>query len=275
MPLESQARVIVSPKEAYDNYASRYDTLLDENWINAYLRRQTLRALETTFPPGFRVLELGCGTGDEALALAARGCFVVALDPAPAMVKQARRKAKEQSSGGRVEFVVGAAREVGDLVQERGAGPFDGAFSNFSLSYESDLSPVGKALASLIKPEGRLVFSVMNRLCGLEWILALGSGRPALAGRRLSSSTLHKVGKVHTPIYPRLIKEVLDGLGPQFRLERVRALPVLLPPHYANRAIRRFPPLFSILEALDRQISVLPVMRLLGDHHLLWLRRLA
>ena len=39
-----------------------------------------------------RVLDVGCGTGTLALALAARGCEVVAVDPAPASLAVARAK---------------------------------------------------------------------------------------------------------------------------------------------------------------------------------------
>ena len=43
--------------------------------------------------PGSRVLDLGCGTGRLALALAAAGHRVTGIDPAPAMLGRARSKA--------------------------------------------------------------------------------------------------------------------------------------------------------------------------------------
>ena len=43
--------------------------------------------------PGSRVLDLGCGTGRLALALAAAGHRVTGIDPAPAMLDRARSKA--------------------------------------------------------------------------------------------------------------------------------------------------------------------------------------
>ena len=53
----------------------------------------------TTFQPLDRLLEIGCGTGDEALELAKRGCEVVAIDPSEEMLNLARRKADRQPYG--------------------------------------------------------------------------------------------------------------------------------------------------------------------------------
>src|SRR5712691_9130953 len=75
-----------SALEAYDEIASRYDLVLLENRINAYMRRTSLCELRTTFRPGMRVLDIGCGSGDEAIALAALGVEVVAIDPSQAML---------------------------------------------------------------------------------------------------------------------------------------------------------------------------------------------
>jgi SAM-dependent methyltransferase len=51
------------------------------------------------------VLEVGTGTGRIALALAAAGHRVTALDPSPAMLEQARRKAAEKGLIDRLELI--------------------------------------------------------------------------------------------------------------------------------------------------------------------------
>ena len=51
-----------------------------------------------------RILELGCGTGEDALRLARRGLEVVAVDASPGMIQVARQKAQERDLGNRVEF---------------------------------------------------------------------------------------------------------------------------------------------------------------------------
>src|SRR5436309_15996475 len=78
---------VVEASLAYDEFATRYDGLLTENRINAYMRREMTRTLLSTFEPGSRLVELGCGTGDEGIPLARSGCRVMARDPAAHRVK--------------------------------------------------------------------------------------------------------------------------------------------------------------------------------------------
>jgi SAM-dependent methyltransferase len=73
---------------------------------------------EVPIRPG-RALELGCGTGANAVWLARQGFDVTALDLSPAAVERARRRADE--AGARVRFL---AADVLNPPPEL-AGPFD------------------------------------------------------------------------------------------------------------------------------------------------------
>jgi len=258
----------------YDEYAPQYDRLLEENRINAYMRRAMSQALLSTFEPGNRLIELGCGTGDEALALASHRCELFAFDPSPRMIEIARQKADEHRMGRNVRFFVGRAADLSRELAKASPGiQFDGAYASFSLSYERDLQPVSQALAPWIRPNGRLVIATMNRLCGTELAAAILSGHPRLAGRRLSERTLHKVGQYATPVFPRTTREVVKSVSHHFVFEDVRALPAILPPHYANRALARWPMVLDMLSELDPHLGMLPLLRWLGDHNLVRFRR--
>jgi ubiquinone/menaquinone biosynthesis C-methylase UbiE len=65
---------------------------------------------ERFLPPGGRVLELGCGNGRVALALAARGFAVEGIDISPAMIDEARAAAT--AAGVDASFRVGDAVEL-------------------------------------------------------------------------------------------------------------------------------------------------------------------
>ena len=58
-------------------------------------------------PKGASILDVGCGTGRHARALAARGYEVVGVDLSPRMIEVARQRAE----GTGAQFVVGDARE--------------------------------------------------------------------------------------------------------------------------------------------------------------------
>jgi len=264
---------LVESSLAYDRYASQYDTLLAENRINAYMRNQMISEQRKTFRAGDKLLEIGCGTGDEALELAKHGCLVVALDPSEGMLAQARAKAMRESHGMHVRFLKAHARDLSKILSASENLPFDGAYSSFALSYEPDLGPVSEALARLVKPGGFFLTALMNRICMMESLFAIVTLHPSIAGRRLAAGTLHKVGMVSTTVISRTFHQVYRVFEPFFELVDVCAVPAVIPPAYANRIIQRLPKLMDLLERVDSRTARLPVLRILGDHTLFKFRR--
>src|SRR5690606_16056926 len=75
------------------------------------------------FRPEGRVLDLGCGTGDLAIALAEQGCDVLGIDFVEAAITEARRRAEQlpDEVRSRVEFAVADALHPSRLQQRFGA----------------------------------------------------------------------------------------------------------------------------------------------------------
>ena len=94
------------------------------------------------------VLDAGCGTGEHALLLAARGLSVLGVDVAPTAIARAREKATAR--GLDVEFQVGDALHL--------SGAFDtvldcGLFHTFDVD---ERSRYVASLASVTEPDGTL-----------------------------------------------------------------------------------------------------------------------
>jgi cyclopropane fatty-acyl-phospholipid synthase-like methyltransferase len=62
-----------------------------------------------------RVLDIGCGTGENAIFFAGLGLEVCGLDAAPLAIQKARKKALER--GAKVEFILGDALHLDKLKQ--------------------------------------------------------------------------------------------------------------------------------------------------------------
>jgi ubiquinone/menaquinone biosynthesis C-methylase UbiE len=258
---------------AFDRAAENYDDLYQTNDIMVWMRRQNLATLKDTFASGSRLLEIGCGTGDEALALSRAGHRIVATDISPAMIQAARAKAG--SGTGDVTWQVLPAGQLADLIGDYGPGSFDGAYASFgALNCEPDLSPVAAALGRLLRPGAALVCSVMNRWCAWEIGWGLVHLRPRQAFRRLKKGWLDAgldspEGRLSVPTRYYSPRSFARSFSPHFQLHRVRGLPVFLPPPYLGNLLDRHPALFARLKGIERRLRDRYPFYCLGDHFLL------
>ncbi len=107
---------------------------------------------DTSFPDGSAVLEAGCGTGAQTVALARRGAgaSIVAVDVSAASLAQAR--ARVSAAGvGNVEF-----RQADLLALPFAPASFDHAFLCFVLEHLPDPAATLAAIRPLLRPGGTI-----------------------------------------------------------------------------------------------------------------------
>jgi SAM-dependent methyltransferase len=88
----------MSDTQSFDSLAATYDDDFTESEIARWLRARVHERLTLHFGAGDQVLELGCGTGEDALYLARRGVQVLATDASLAMLDVARAKTAAESN---------------------------------------------------------------------------------------------------------------------------------------------------------------------------------
>jgi demethylmenaquinone methyltransferase/2-methoxy-6-polyprenyl-1,4-benzoquinol methylase len=132
----------------FTTIAGRYDLitrLLSYGRDQAWKRDLMARA---AIAPGERVLDLATGTGDLALAAAARGAAVVGLDLAPRMVQLARAKPE----AGPVRFLVGDMTAL-----PLPPASVDVVTTGYGLRNVPDLGRAIAEIARVLKPGGRFL----------------------------------------------------------------------------------------------------------------------
>jgi len=256
---------------AFDAVAADYDRREADNPIMRVMRERSLATLDRTFARGSTLLDVGCGTGTEALWLTERGRLVFGVDSSPQMLEVLARRAAE------ADLEVGTrlmrAGDLMNLAGELGEGSFDGAYSSFgALNTESSLEPSLAALSRLVRRGGRIVLGVMNRWCLAEMALLTARGRAGQALRRTRSPINVGVGsnvvEVRYPSWRQLKRE----LNPRFRVISVQALPLLLLP-YSWPAFAARPGLFKLVERLDGVLAGRRPFAWWGDHLLVVVER--
>lgn len=95
------------------------------------------------------VLDLGCGTGENALYLASRGHEVCGIDVVPVAIERARRKARER--GLVADFQVGDALALGSQGRTFDTVIDCGLFHTFS---DEDRPRYVESLRQALRPEG-------------------------------------------------------------------------------------------------------------------------
>ncbi len=127
------------------------------------VRRYLNPALHTAFPleyayallgdvRGHRILDFGCGSGENSLLLARRGANVVGVDISESLIELACRRLKINRVGGGARFVVGSAH---DLPLQ--AGSVDIVFG-IAILHHLDLAASAREIHRVLKQGGRAIF---------------------------------------------------------------------------------------------------------------------
>jgi 2-polyprenyl-6-hydroxyphenyl methylase/3-demethylubiquinone-9 3-methyltransferase len=115
---------------------------------------------------GKRILDVGCGGGILAEALAAKGATVTGLDMAFDSLEVAKLHGLE--SGIKVDYVLSTTEE---FAQQHPAS-FDIVTCMEMLEHVPDPASIVEACAKLVKPGGHVIFSTLNRN-PKSWLMAI------------------------------------------------------------------------------------------------------
>ena len=102
-------------QDAFDSVADDYDGNRGNNALIQDMRREMWRWLDSTFAPASRLLDLGCGTGLDAVRLAQLGHRVTATDWSRAMVRRTCERAARGQLSERVQALNVGAHELQHL----------------------------------------------------------------------------------------------------------------------------------------------------------------
>lgn len=256
------ATSVESAANAFDAVAERFDARYG-GWRSVAAQRRLVRAaLLRAFPPGAKLLEIGGGTGEDAGWLARQGREVLLTDVSPAMVRIAAEKLRLL---GLPTPLVAAAEQlemIGDVVR----APLDGAFSNFAaLNCVTDLTPVGRGLAPLVRPGGKVLLVIFGVCPPGEWVVQLLRGDLRAAFRRVSRGVITaRMGGHGFQVRYHRERDVVGAMAPAFRLTRRLGIGIFVPPSAAEPWISGHPRILRSLERLDR-IASRP-LAIFGDH---------
>jgi 2-polyprenyl-3-methyl-5-hydroxy-6-metoxy-1,4-benzoquinol methylase len=265
------ATLSAAPASPFDALAEIYDELFTDSLIGRTQRNAVWHHIDRFWKSGERVLELNCGTGEDAFHMAANGIHVTACDASAAMIDVASRRIISKSPSANVEFRTLSNEHLEQLSIER---PFDGVLSNFSgLNCVQNLGTAARQLAALVRPNATLALCFSTRYCAWELLWYTLRREFKKSVRRWKGHTVACVGTEQVHVWYPTVRQVKQEFAPWFQIEEIVGIGTAIPPTYAEAWVRNHRTMFSTLHEIDRRVRRLPVVRVLGDHMLLRFRR--
>jgi SAM-dependent methyltransferase len=237
----------------FDQVAASYDADFSNRRLGRMLRQRVWAVLGNQFRSDMHILELGCGTGEDAVWLAQHGLRVVATDVSLGMLSVSTAKVRAANLNDRVELVRVDANEFSFDQQ------VDGVFANFGvLNCVADLPTLALHLADNLPAGAPLVAVVMGPFCAWETLWYGLHGDVARAFRRTRRGALASVGSASLPVWYPSIQTLRSAFEPDFAVRSCRGLGALLPPSYLAGLVDRFPRLFTMAARLDGRMPFGP-----------------
>jgi ubiquinone/menaquinone biosynthesis C-methylase UbiE len=198
-------------QDHFDHVAENYDYWKNRNW---YYYAELKNLLSDLIPPGQKVLEIGCATGD--LLAHVRPSYGLGLDISPEMIHLAQRKHNDNQS---LYFCADSVEAL------RTDTEFDYVFMADVIEHLSDVSGTLKAIQQIARPQTSFIMTMANPLW--EPLLLL-----------LEKMHLKMPEGPHHRLPLQAVRELVDGEGFSLKAEGRRVLvPMSIP--LVSRMINR------------------------------------
>ncbi|MDG6929300.1 MAG: methyltransferase domain-containing protein [Nitrososphaerota archaeon] len=263
-----------SVASAFDSASEEYDFTIDHNYINAWIRAKSISSLLSIAGHGDALLEIGCGTGAEAVKISGHVRKIIATDISESMIDILKLKIRARNLQGKIIPFRLAASEISRLEGAIGAEEIRVAYSfNGALNCEPRLAAFVEHLDRLLAPRGYFLCSIRNAVCASEMVAHLSAFRPGKGVPRRKQPMMVSVGGRDIPALYYTPMSFAEKFRERFRLLKLTAIPAFLPPAYLSDYYVRSKPVGSILERLEALLADKAPFNRLGDQSLLVLQK--
>lgn len=253
---------------AFDPLAPVYDTSFTNSLTGRYQRNISRRWLKKFLDQGssLNILEINCGTGEDAHWLASLGHTVYATDASPNMISQAMAKGQKTN----LRFSVVSFEALQSTFEGQS---FDLIFSNFAGLNCMDAIQLQELLCQLhpmLRDNGHLAFVVFGKKCLWEKGYYLLKGHLKKANRRKkgqASVELSPGTNINIHYFPEKVFQ-----NHLFRLKEKKPVGFFLPPSYLEALAQKHQTFISFLYGMEKHFSF-SWMSSYADHSYLLLKK--
>jgi SAM-dependent methyltransferase len=255
--------------KAFDSASEEYDFTIRNNFINRWIREKSIRELLKLSRREDTLLEIGCGTGAEAIEISKRVSRIVATDISESMISLLQKKVEARKLGAKISPLRLSAAHISLAAPSLPDGRCRVAYSfNGALNCEPELERFPSELSKVLQDEGYFVCSIRNSLCLSE---ALAHGAVFQFGKmapRKRQPIMVSVGGMDIPSYYYKPDAFVRFFTGEFRLRKMIGLPAILPPAYLSDTYFKVRRILFFAERAEESLAASFPLNRFGDQTL-------
>ena len=256
----------------FDKIATAYDDLFTNTMVGKAQRSIVWKYLNETLPlnSSLNILELNCGTGEDAIRFAQKGNSVLASDSSETMLKVTEEKITRSNLNHLVSTKKIDLNNPYDLELN---SKFDLIFSNFgglNCIDKITLEKLTESFSKILNANGKLILVLMPKFSLWESVYFLFKFKFGEIFRRSSTKPLNvrlNGGFVDTYYYsPRNIAKIFSY---NFKVNSIKPVGLFIPPSFMNGSFKKKKRIFSLLKRLEKYAYNFSFLSYFSDHYII------
>lgn len=259
----------------FDHIAQQYDSAFTRSRIGQLQRKHVWSYLEKITPElsGLEILELNCGTGEDAMMFGEKGFNIIATDVSEEMLKITQQKIQQYSLQSRI---TSHYLDLDTFDETSFSKKFNLVFSNFGGLNCIDPEAMKKLLRklpSILAPGGRFVAIIMSRSCLWEMMYFLLKFQFTNIFRRSTRSyVIANLNGANVKTWYYSPAQIKRWSAHTFQYITSRPIGIALPPSYLENFFRRRSRWLNFLNRIETRLSGFSFLAPLADHYIIDLR---
>lgn len=254
---------------SFDIYATSYDNHFTGSLIGRAQREVVHNYLKRFVDLNGNILEVNCGTGEDALFFLKSCKSITCTDISEGMVLKTKLKTAAYNN---ITTLVSSTSMIAEMVNKK----YDLIFSDFgglNCLNEAELKNFFYSLARITQTNSELVFVIMGRKCLWERLYFRFKGDKSKAWRRtVKDGVIANLGSATQLTFYYSPKEIIKMTNNLFEVKGIRPVGFFIPPSYLNPYFERHKFLFLILSIFDKITRPFKFFANQADHYLIHLK---
>ena len=254
---------------SFDKAALNYDTTFTNSQIGQLQRNLVYKQLSKQLDSVQNILEINCGTGEDAIWFAQQNFKITATDISQKMIDVAKSKAPFNN----LNFQTADINSIATTFENE---QFDLVFSNFGglncLSAQ-ELENFFKTVPSILSDKGKLVLVIMPKNTLWEQFYFLAKAQFSSVFRRKKELVFANVEGKNVPTYNYNPKDIVNLAKVNFKMLETKPIGFFVPPSYFESFFKNKKGILKFLNSLENRIKNWSFLSKFADHYIIILQK--